>query len=45
MKDYLQNKKENRESETKKILLNVNNFERVIKRVYKNINAERIVER
>ena len=45
MKDYLQNKKENREFEIKKIFSNVNNFEEVIKRIYKNINVERTAKR
>ena len=43
MKDYLQNKKENRKFKIKKNL-DVNNFEKAIKRIYKDINAERIIK-
>ena len=45
MKDFLKNKKEKREFETVRIFTNVINFERVIKRIYEDIDAERIVER
>ena len=45
MKDFLKNKKEKREFETVKIFMNVINFEKVIKRMYEDIDAERIVER
>ena len=41
MKNYLQSKKENRKFKTRKIFLNVDNFKRVIKRIYKNINVKR----
>ena len=45
MKDFLKNKKEERKFATVKIFTNVINFERIIKRMYEDIDAERIVER
>ena len=45
MKNFLKNKEEDREFKIKRIFTNVINFEKVIKRMYEDINAERIVER
>ena len=45
MKDFLKNKKEDRKFATVRIFTNIINFERVIKRMYEDIDAERIVER
>ena len=45
MKDFLKNKKEERKFEIVRIFTNVINFEKVIKRIYEDIDAERIVER
>ena len=45
MKDFLKNKKEKRKFKTFRIFTNVINFKRVIKRMYEDIDAERIVER
>ena len=45
MKDFLKNKKEKRKFATVRIFTNIINFERVIKRMYEDIDAERIVER
>ena len=45
MKDFLKNKKEKRKFATVRIFTNIINFKRAIKRMYEDINAERIVER
>ena len=45
MKDFFKNKKEERKFEIVRIFTNVINFEKVIKRMYENIDAERIIER
>ena len=45
MKDFLKNKKEERKFATVRIFTNIINFERVIKRMYEDIDAERIVKR
>ena len=45
MKDFFKNKKKERKFEIIKIFTNVINFERVIKRIYEDIDAERIVKR
>ena len=45
MKDFLKSRKEERKFEIVKIFTNVVNFEKVIRRMYEDINAERIVER
>ena len=44
IKDFLKNRKEDREFEMKKIFTNVVIFKKVIKRMYENINAKRIVK-
>ena len=45
IKDFLKNRKEEREFEIIRIFTNVINFKKVIKRMYEDIDAERIVER